>query len=33
LDRQEQFERTVMSPLDAVVKEAGWSVRPLTTLF
>ena len=33
LDRQEQFERTVMSPLDTVVKEAGWSVRPLTTLF
>jgi len=33
LDRLEQFEKTVVSPLDAVIAHAGWSVRPVTTLF
>lgn len=33
LDRQEQFEKTVMSPLEMVVRNANWSVRPITTLF
>lgn len=33
LDRQEQFEKTVASPLEVVIAHAGWSVRPMATLF
>lgn len=33
LDRQEQFEKTLASPLEAVISHAGWSVRPVATLF
>lgn len=33
LDRQEQFEKTLLSPLETVIKYAQWSIRPTTTLF
>ena len=33
LDRQEQFEKTLLSPLEPIIKHAGWSIRPTTTLF
>ena len=33
LDRQEQFEKTLLSPLEPIIKHAGWAIRPVTTLF
>jgi len=33
LDRQEQFEKTLLSPLESSVKYAGWPIRPVATLF
>lgn len=33
LDRQEQFEKTLLSPLEPIIKHAGWSIRPTVTLF
>lgn len=33
LDRMEQFEKTLVSPMDAIITHAGWSVRPVATLF
>jgi hypothetical protein len=33
LDRQEQFEKTVTSPLEAIVACVKWTIRPTVTLF
>lgn len=33
LDRQEQFEKTLVAPLEGIVSHAQWSVRPSVTLF
>lgn len=33
LDRYEQFEKTVLNSLENVINYAGWSIRPITTLF
>lgn len=33
LDRQEQFEKTLASPLEAIIACVNWTVRPTTTLF
>jgi hypothetical protein len=32
LDRSEQFEKTVLAPLEGVIKYAHWSIRPTVTL-
>lgn len=32
LDRHVQFEKTVLGPLEHVIKTAGWPIRPITTL-
>jgi len=32
LDRAVQFEKTILSPLDAIVKYTGWTIRPIVTL-
>lgn len=32
LDRQLQFEKSVLSPLEHIVREAGWPIRPMVTL-
>lgn len=32
LDRDLQFEKTVLSPLEHVIQTAGWSIQPMTTL-
>lgn len=33
LDRQEQFEKTLASPLEAIISSANWTIRPTVTLF
>lgn len=33
LDRQEQFEKTLAAPIDAIISQSGWTVRPQSTLF
>lgn len=33
LDRPEQFDKTLLSPLIPIIKHAGWSIRPSTSLF
>jgi hypothetical protein len=33
LDRSEQFEKTLVAPIEAIISQSGWSVRPQTTLF
>lgn len=32
LDRQEQFEKTVLSPIEDIITHANWSTRPIVTL-
>ena len=32
LDRSVQFEKTILSPLEGIVKYTGWTIRPSTTL-
>lgn len=32
LDRNEQFEKTIIAPLERIVTFAGWTVRPIVTL-
>lgn len=33
LNRTEQFEKTVLQPLETIIKYAGWSIRKTSTLF
>lgn len=33
LDRQEQFEKTLASPLEAIIACVNWTIRPTATLF
>jgi len=33
LDRDLQFEKSVLSPLENIIQVAGWNIRPIATLF
>lgn len=33
LDRSLQFEKSVLSPLENIIQVAGWTIRPMATLF